>query len=97
MNARSFCLSSGLLQKGLENSTELKSCYLTSASYVFTTVMRQLVKYWKRSGHLTLVYLDGDGLGGDRAFKLNIKVRRVRILSHQVSLRMMKSHVGCQY
>ena len=30
---------------------------LTSAPYVFTKVMRQLVKYWRGSGHLTLVYL----------------------------------------
>jgi len=43
--------------------------------------MRQLVKYWKRSGHLTLLYLDRDGLGGDRAFTLNIKVRQDRASS----------------
>ena len=52
---------------------------LTSAPYVFTKVIRQLAKYWRGSGYLTLVYLD-DGLGGassvDRTSKLSNKVRQ---------------------
>ena len=50
---------------------------LTSAPYVFTKVVRQLVKYWRGRGHLTLMYLD-DGIGGD------MSVERARILSDSV-------------
>ena len=39
---------------------------LTSAPYVFTKVVRQLVKYWRGRGDLILMYLD-DGIGGDRS------------------------------
>ena len=71
---------------------------LTSAPYVFTKVMRQQVKYWRGSGHLTLVYLD-DGLDGassvDRAS--NLASRFVKTSPHQVSLPMMTNLVGCQY
>ena len=31
---------------------------MCSAPYVFTKVLRQLVKYWRGRGHLTLIYLD---------------------------------------
>ena len=43
---------------------------LTSAPYVFSKVVRQLVKYWRGRGDLILMYLD-DGIGGDmsRAFQ----------------------------
>ena len=41
---------------------------MCSAPYVFTKVLRQLVKYWRGSGHLTLMYLN-DGLGGDTSFE----------------------------
>ena len=40
---------------------------MCSAPYVFTKVLRQLVKYWRGRGHLTLMYFD-DGLGGDSSF-----------------------------
>ena len=40
---------------------------LCSAPYVFTKVLRQLVKYWRGRGNLTLMYLD-DGFGGDSSF-----------------------------
>ena len=36
---------------------------LTSAPYVFTKVMHQLIKYWRGQGHQVLVFLD-DGIGG---------------------------------
>ena len=41
---------------------------MCSAPYVFTKVLRQLVKYWRGRGHLTLMYLN-DGLGGDTSFE----------------------------
>ena len=41
---------------------------MCSAPYVFTKVLRQLVKYWRGCGHLTLMYLN-DGLGGDMSFE----------------------------
>ena len=41
---------------------------MCSAPYVFTKVLRQLVKYWRGCGHLTLMYLN-DGLGGDTSFE----------------------------
>ena len=41
---------------------------MCSAPYVFTKVLRQLVKYWTGCGHLTLMYLN-DGLGGDMSFE----------------------------
>ena len=42
---------------------------LTSGPYVFTKVVRQLVKYWRGCGHLTLMYLD-DGIGRDMSVDL---------------------------
>ena len=50
---------------------------LTSAPYVFTKVVRQLVKYWRGRGNLILMYLD-DGIGGDTS------AERARILSDSV-------------
>ena len=50
---------------------------LSSAPYVFTKVVRQLVKYWRGRGNLILMYLD-DGIGGD------MSVERARILSNSV-------------
>ena len=50
---------------------------LTSAPYVFTKVVRQLVKYWRGRGYLILMYLD-DSIGGD------MSVERARILSDSV-------------
>ena len=50
---------------------------LTSAPYVFTKVVRQLVKYWRGRGDLILMYLE-DGIGGD------MSVERSRILSDSV-------------
>ena len=41
---------------------------MCSAPYIFTKVLRQLVKYWRGCGHLTLMYLN-DGLGGDTSFE----------------------------
>ena len=41
---------------------------MCSAPYVFTKVLRQLVKYWRDCGHLSLMYLN-DGLGGDMSFE----------------------------
>ena len=41
---------------------------MCSAPYVFTKVLRQLVKYWRGCGHLTLMYLN-DGLAGDMSFE----------------------------
>ena len=41
---------------------------MCSAPYVFTKVLRQLVKYWRGRGHLTFMYLD-DGSGGDTSFE----------------------------
>ena len=35
---------------------------LISAPYIFTKVIRQLVKFWRAHGHLALMYLD-DGIG----------------------------------
>ena len=57
---------------------------LTSAPYVFTKVVRQLVKYWRGRGHLTLMYLD-DGIGGD------MSVERARILSDSVRQNLASS------
>ena len=52
---------------------------LTSAPYVFTKVMRQLVKFWRGRGHLTLMYLD-DGIGGnlscESAKNISVQVRK---------------------
>ena len=50
---------------------------LSSAPYVFTKVVRQLVKYWRGRGYIILMYLD-DGIGGD------MSVERARILSDSV-------------
>ena len=52
-------------------------CFVSSAPYVFTKVVRQLVKYWRGRGDLILVYLD-DGIGG------HMSVERSRILSDSV-------------
>ena len=41
---------------------------MCSAPYIFTKVLRQLVKYWRGCGHLTLMYLN-EGLGGDTSFE----------------------------
>ena len=40
---------------------------LCSAPYIFTKVMRQLVKFWRGKGYLILLYLD-DGLAGAPTF-----------------------------
>ena len=50
---------------------------LTSAPYVFTKVVRHLVKYWRGRRDLILMHLD-DGIGGD------MSVERSRILSDSV-------------
>ena len=50
---------------------------LTSALYVLTKGVRQLVKYWRGRGDLILMSLD-DGIGGD------MSVERSRILSNSV-------------
>ena len=52
---------------------------LTSAPYVFTKVMHQLVKFWRGSGLLALMYLD-DGIGGnlsrENAKRISVQVRK---------------------
>ena len=52
---------------------------LTSAPYVFTKVMRQLVKFWRGCGLLALMYLD-DGIGGnlsrESAKNISVQVRK---------------------
>ena len=52
---------------------------LTSAPYVFTKVLRQLIRFWRGHGHRVLLYLD-DGIGGHfsktSATHLSIKVRQ---------------------
>ena len=52
---------------------------LTSASYIFTKVMFQLVKFWRGCDHLALTYLD-DGIGGnvsrETAKNINVQVRK---------------------
>ena len=52
---------------------------LTSAPYVFTKVLRQLIRFWRGHGHRVLLYLD-DGIGGNfcqtSATRLSIKVRQ---------------------
>ena len=52
---------------------------LTSAPYVFTKVLRQLIRFWRGHGHRVLLYLD-DGIGGHfsqtSATHLRIKVRQ---------------------
>jgi hypothetical protein len=52
---------------------------LTSAPYVFTKVMRQLIKFWRGHGHRVLIYLD-DGIGGhvcnSSAKQLSLKIRQ---------------------
>ena len=57
---------------------------LTSASYVFTKVMRQLVKFWRGCGLLALMYLD-DGIGGnlssESAKYISVQVRKDQIIS----------------
>ena len=50
---------------------------LTSAPYVFTKVVRQLVRYWRGRGDPILMYLD-DGIGGD------MSVESSRIFSDSV-------------
>ena len=50
---------------------------LTSAPYVFSTVVRQLIKFWRGRGDLILIYLD-DGIGG------HMSVERSRLLSDSV-------------
>ena len=49
----------------------------TSAPYVFTKVMRLLIKFWREGGHLILMYLD-DGIGGSCSYD------RARILSSKI-------------
>ena len=52
---------------------------LTSAPYIFTKVMRQLVKFWRGCGFLALTYLD-DGIGGNLSRKsaknISVQVRK---------------------
>ena len=52
---------------------------LTSTPYVFTKVLRQLIRFWRGHGHRVLLYLD-DGIGGHfsktSATHLSIKVRQ---------------------
>ena len=52
---------------------------LASAPYVFTKVLRQLIKFWRGHGHRVLLYLD-DGIGGHfsqpSAKLLSLKVRQ---------------------
>ena len=50
---------------------------LTTAPYVFSKVMKQLVKFWRSHGYPILLYLD-DGIGGDRSFE------RAEFLSREV-------------
>ena len=57
---------------------------LTSAPYVFTKVVRQLVKYWRGRGHLTLMYLD-DGIGG------NMSLERTKFLSDSIRQDLVSS------
>ena len=52
---------------------------LSSAPYVLTKVMRQLVKFWRGCGHLVLMYFD-DGIGGNLSRKsaknISVQVRK---------------------
>ena len=59
---------------------------LTSAPYAFTKVVRQLVKYWRGCGHLTLMYLD-DGIGGIclQSVPESLAFQFVKILFHVAS------------
>lgn len=50
---------------------------LSSAPYVFTKVVRQLIKFWRGRGDFILMYLD-DGIGG------HMSVERSTILSDSV-------------
>ena len=79
-----FCRLSGLLLRESWNFTNLRFCSfgLTSAPYVFTKVVRQLVKYWRGRGNLVLMYLD-DGTRGD------MSVESARILSVKILLRLV--------
>lgn len=77
---RKFCRLSGLLPPdGIVKFYEFKVLPfgLTSVPYVFTKVVRQLVKYWRGRGDLILMYLD-DGIGGD------MSIERSRNLSDSV-------------
>ena len=61
----SFCRSKGLQSTARWNyEFKVLPFGLTSAPYVFTKVMRQLVKFWRGCGLLALMYLD-DGIGGN--------------------------------
>lgn len=52
---------------------------LTSAPYIFTKIIRQLVKFWRAHGYLALMYLD-DGIGGNLSFEsaenISVQVRK---------------------
>ena len=50
---------------------------LSSAPYIFTKVMRQLVKFWRGLGLSIVLYLD-DGIGGSSC------IHRAKSISHQV-------------
>ena len=50
---------------------------LTSAPYVFSKVMRQLVKFWRGCGFLALMYLDDD-IGGNSS-RENVKNISVQV------------------
>ena len=69
---------------------------LTTAPYVISKVMRQLVKLWRTQGFSIPLYLD-DGIGGDQSFEradfLSHEVRRDIILPQDLKL-MMRSQIG---
>ena len=50
---------------------------LGSACYVFTKLMRQLVKKWRSEGMKCVMYLD-DGIGGDKQENVN-KIRNTMV------------------
>ena len=49
---------------------------LSSACFVFTKVLRQLVKRWRSLGIKSILYLD-DGIVGDKSFLSTVRIRNI--------------------
>lgn len=41
---------------------------ISTAGYIFTKVLRDVVKFWRSKGHKVVMYLD-DGIGGSKTFE----------------------------
>ena len=68
---------------------------LSSSEYIFTKVVRELIKFWRSTGVKIIMYLD-DGLGGSRALVNALYVRDM-IKSDFEKFGFLLAHEKCNW